>query len=113
MATSRQLAVNAAKIMKDKKAKDIKILDLKALNFITDYFVICSTENERQSKAIADAIHMEMKQKGLVRMNVEGYSDGKWLLEDFGDFVAHIFMKDARKHYDLESLWPDAKVIKA
>ncbi|HEU4338858.1 MAG TPA: ribosome silencing factor [Planctomycetota bacterium] len=112
IATSRQLAVACARIADDKKASDIVVLDLRKLNGITDYFVICSALNDRQSRAIAEEVAMDMKRKGLRAFGVEGHRGAPWILEDFGDFVLHVFRENHRKFYDLESLWADAPRIK-
>ncbi len=109
--TSRQLAVACARIADDKKASDIVILDLRKLNGITDYFVICSALNDRQSRAIAEEVAFEMKHKGLRAYGIEGHRGAPWILEDFGDFVLHVFRENHRKFYDLESLWADAPRI--
>ena len=109
--TSRILAVGCARIADDKKASDIVVLDLRKLNGITDYFVICSALNDRQSRAIAEEVALEMKRKGLRAYGVEGHRGAPWILEDFGDFVLHVFRENHRKFYDLESLWADAPRI--
>ena len=110
--TSRQIAVACARLCDDKKAADIVILDVRKLTFIADYFVLCSTTNERQSKAIADTVYAEMKAKGHRAIsNGRHGADGRWMLQDFGDVVVHIFEAGARKFYDLDSLWADAKLI--
>src|SRR5262245_45781233 len=109
--TSRQLAVACARIADDKKASEIVVLDLRKLNGITDYFVICSAVNDRQSRAIAEEVAVEMKHKGLRAYGIEGHRGAPWILEDFGDFVLHVFRENHRKFYDLESLWADAPHI--
>ena len=111
IATSRILAVACARIADDKKASDIVVLDLRKLNGITDYFVICSALNDRQSRAIAEEVAVEMKHKGLRAYGIEGHRGAPWILEDFGDFVLHVFRENHRKFYDLESLWADAPRI--
>jgi ribosome-associated protein len=102
------LAVACARIADDKKASDIVLLDLRKLNGITDYFVICSALNDRQSRAIAEEVAAEMKRKGMRAYGIEGHRGAPWILEDFGDFVLHVFRENHRKFYDLESLWGDA-----
>jgi ribosome-associated protein len=112
MATSRQLAMAIAKIMKDKKATEVRVLDLKKLNFITDYFVLCTADNERQSRAIVDEIRNRMEEGGTRQLGIEGYQDARWLLADYGDVVAHVFLKGAREFYNLDDLWQDATVVR-
>jgi ribosome-associated protein len=110
--TSRQLAVACAKLCDDKKAAEIVILDVRKITFIADYFVIASTQNERQAKAIADTMYMTMKGKGHRAIsNRNGSSEGRWVLQDFGDVVLHLFDAEARRFYDLESLWADATPV--
>ena len=110
--TSRQLAVACARLADGKKASEIVVLDLRKLNSITDYFVICSTLNDRQSRAVAEEVAYEMKRKGLRRYGMEGERGAPWILEDFGDFVLHVFRENYRKFYDLETLWCDAPLVK-
>lgn len=108
MATSRQLALRCARVCLAKKATDIVILDMRKNTFLTDFFVICSTQSERQSQAIADQLLMELKQAGVPRLGVEGYDPGRWILQDFGGVIVHLFLTPVRAFYDLESLWQDS-----
>lgn len=108
MGTSRQTALAAARICEEKKASDIAILDLRELTYFTDFFVICSTESERQSKAIAEELEATFKRAGIKRVGTSGAEAGQWILTDFADVVCHIFLKSARQFYDLESLWGEA-----
>ncbi|HLG43343.1 MAG TPA: ribosome silencing factor [Planctomycetota bacterium] len=108
MPTSRQLALRCARVCESKKATDIVILDMSKHTFITDYFVICSTQSERQSKAIADHLALELKQAGVPRLGMEGAETGRWVLQDFGGVIVHVFLESVRGFYDLEALWEDA-----
>ena len=95
----------------DKKAIDIVELDLRGVLGYTDYFVICSGNTERQTKAIHDAIHEELKKAhGLLPRRVEGDREARWVLMDYLDCVAHIFTPEARAYYRLEQLWGEAPV---
>lgn len=110
--TSRQIALDCARLCDDKKASKIVVLDVRKLTFIADYFVLCSTTNERQTKAISDSVYTEMKHRGLRAIsNGRQGGDGRWMLQDFGDVVVHIFQADARSFYDLDDLWADAKPV--
>ncbi|HTF57612.1 MAG TPA: ribosome silencing factor [Planctomycetota bacterium] len=111
IATSRQLAVESARIADGKKASEIVILDLRRLNAITDFFVLCSAQNDRQSRAIAEEVAFQMKRKGMRAYGIEGERGAPWILEDFGDFVLHVFRESHRRFYDLESLWADAPLV--
>ena len=94
----------------EKKAADIKVLDLRKLADVTDYFLICSAEVELQARAIADHIIESLKKKGIRAWHAEGYQNSKWILLDYVDVVVHIFLNEAREFYGLERLWGDAKV---
>ena len=104
-----QLAIRCAA---DKKAEKMVALDLRPVASFTEFFVICSAANQRQVQAIADEISEQLKKQlrqSPVRM--EGYNSAEWVLLDYGDFVFHIFDKDARDFYDLERLWRDATKV--
>lgn len=101
-----RLAIHCAA---EKKATQIVALDLREIASFTEFFVIASGSNQRQVQAIADEISEQLKlQLGRRPVRIEGYNSAEWVLIDFGDFICHIFDKDAREFYDLERLWRDA-----
>lgn len=102
----------AAEIADDKKADYIKILDMRSRLIITDYFIIISVKNTRLTRRIKEEICFNLKKQDLYPVNVDGVSEGNWILIDYDDFVIHIFTEEVRKFYDLERLWKDAKEIK-
>jgi ribosome-associated protein len=103
------LAERIAQIASDKKAVEIRILDLRGIVGYTDYFMVCSGGTERQAKAIHDAIHEELKKAhGLLPRRVEGAREARWVLMDYLDCVVHIFTPEARAYYRLEQLWGEA-----
>ena len=102
------LSVQAAA---NKKAENIKILDLKELSSFTDYFVVCSGHSDRQVQAIADSIVIELKEDGFTPISMEGYREGRWVLVDYGDVVIHVFLDALRDYYDIEQLWHDARKV--
>jgi ribosome-associated protein len=103
------IAVRAAE---SKKATDIKVLDLTAITSFADYFVICTGANQRQIQAIAEEVGLQLKHKARELANsVEGYTQGEWVLADYGDLVIHIFTPKSRDYYDLERLWRGAKNV--
>lgn len=109
---SLQLAELAARIADDNRAKDIKILDLRGLTSVFDFFVIATGGSVRQLHAIADEIEMAAKETLNDRkLGLEGYSQGGWVLIDFGDVVIHLFDGAAREYYALEDLWGQAPVV--
>ena len=104
--SSEELARTIAGYASDKKAADIVELDLRGVVGYTDYFVICSGNTERQTKAIHDAINEGMKKEhGVLAERVEGLPQGRWVLMDYLDVVVHIFTPDTRSFYALERLW--------
>jgi ribosome-associated protein len=104
-----ELSARIAEIASDKLAQDIRVFDLREIVSYTDYFVICSGGTERQTKAIHDAIHQELKdENGRLPRRVEGLTESRWILMDYLDAVIHIFTPDARSFYRLEQLWGDA-----
>jgi ribosome-associated protein len=94
--------------MLEKKAKDIIVINIKALSSFTDYFVISSGTSDRQVKALASVIQESLKRSGILPLGVEGEMYGKWVLIDYDDVVVHIFQEPVRAFYDLERLWPEA-----
>jgi ribosome-associated protein len=92
----------------DKKARDIAVIDVGDFLAITDYFVICSGQSDRQVKTIAEEIEAKLKEIGVRPLRSEGNVEGGWLLIDYGVFVVHVFTDEARAFYDLERLWKDA-----
>jgi len=108
---SRDTALMAAKAIDDKKGWDITILELKEVSLITDYFVIANGNSRIQTQAIADNIEEELKKAGFSSVRREGYTEGSWILLDYGFMIAHIFLKEQREFYSLERLWGDAPRI--
>jgi ribosome-associated protein len=104
-----QLAIRCAD---EKKAVNMVGLDLREIASFTEYFFIASGMNQRQVQAIADEISEQLKQQLRRRaVRIEGYNSAEWVLLDYGDFVVHLFDKEARDFYDLERLWRDARRV--
>jgi ribosome-associated protein len=93
----------------DKKALDVVVLDLRHTPAFTDFFVLCSGLNQRQVKAIADAIEAALRGAGVRPAHVEGYDRAEWILMDFFSFIVHVFTPQMRDFYGLERLWGDAE----
>lgn len=74
--------------------------------------MICSSTNERQSRAIADELRDALKKQGVRELGIEGVNDGRWVLQDFGDVVVHVFLDSQRRFYDLDGLWSDARHVR-
>lgn len=95
----------------DKKALEPLVLDLREVANFTDYFIIASGTNTRQVQAIADEVVEQLKKQGTRASRVEGYNAAEWVLVDYGDFIVHVFEDKARRFYDLERLWREAKRV--
>ena len=95
----------------NKKAENVKILDLKDLSSFTEYFMICSGMSDRQVQAIADSIVIDLRESGFTPISVEGYREGRWIIIDYGDVVMHVFLDALREFYNLEQLWIHAKRV--
>lgn len=95
----------------DKKALEMVVLDLREVASFTDYFLITSGTNVRQVQAIADEVVEQLKKQGTRPARVEGYNAAEWVLVDYGDFILHVFEDKARRFYDLERLWRDARRV--
>lgn len=92
----------------DRKAVDLKVLQLEKVSDFTDYFVVMSGTNERQVQALAEGIVETLKEQELRPLHVEGLRNSRWVLLDYGDFLVHVFDEERRQFYGLERLWGDA-----
>jgi ribosome-associated protein len=96
----------------EKKARDIRVIDVRGLTIVADYFLICTANSKTNARAIADEVQLKLKQEAGVRtLGVEGREEGWWILVDFGDVVVHIFEEEARQYYAIDETWADAPEI--
>jgi ribosome-associated protein len=101
-----------AELAQEKLAADVVILDMRPVCSYTDYFVICTGQNPRQTKAIYDAVREEMKKRDrLTPRTVAGEREASWILADYLDVVLHVFTPEARQYYRLEELWGDVPSV--
>ncbi|MFN8076089.1 MAG: ribosome silencing factor [Kineosporiaceae bacterium] len=108
---SVEVARAAALAASDKLASDIVALDVSDHLVITDAFVVASAPNDRQVRAIVDAVEEKLHGLGVKAVRREGHQEGRWVLLDFGDVVVHVQHSDEREYYALERLWRDCPVI--
>lgn len=107
--TIQRRVKSAVEAALDKKAFELDVLSVGELTSIADYFILCSAANERQTKAIADAVEERLREEhGARPLYVEGTNIGRWVLMDYGDFIIHVFTEECRRFYSLERLWGDA-----
>lgn len=105
---TKEIAMKIAAAANDKKAKDILLLNMEGISPVTDYYVICSAGNTNLVKTIADNIEDKLGEAAVFPNHKEGYAEARWILLDYGDVVAHIFLEEDRDFYNLEQLWADA-----
>ncbi len=108
--TAHERALRCAELAADKKGYNIRVLDIGRISTIADLLVIISGQSEKQNQAICDHIRKELKKYGKVQ-EIEGESDGKWIVMDYSDVLVHIFHEEQRRHYDLDGLWEKAEVV--
>ncbi len=108
---AQELAIRIAEVALSKKGFDIKILDLRGISSVTDFFVIASGEATMHVNAIGASISEELSREGSHPSVKEGMQSGRWVLLDYFDVVAHIFLEPVREFYSLEKLWGDAPEI--
>lgn len=110
MANIKEYVDEAARIIDDKKGLDIKVLNIAGISPLADYFILATGTNANQLHAMCDEIAEKLSAKGLHPKQTEGYQTGNWILMDYGDFMIHLFSKEAREFYNLDRIWKDAAV---
>lgn len=110
---SKEMAKKAFEALEDKKAKDIRILDISAVSVLADYFLIASGSNRNQVQAMVDNVEEKLHEAGFAPRQVEGYQTANWVLLDYGDIIIHVFDEENRLFYDLERIWRDGSLIQA
>lgn len=103
----QELVLKTAKILDEKKAKDIIALDVRKLTVICDYMVIASGRNTNQVRALADEVDDLLAQEGMQLRRSEGMNEARWIVLDYGTLLVHLFHQDDRAYYNLERLWED------
>lgn len=111
MTESKKMAAMACEALEDKKANDIKVIDIEKVSSLADYFIIASGSNRNQVQAMADNVDEMLGKAGYPVKQTEGYATANWILMDYGDIVIHIFDEENRLFYDLERIWRDGQSI--
>ena len=107
----KQLALDAARIARERNCTDITIINLTGISPVTNFFVVATSTSARQARTVADEISAEAKKQGHQRFGIAGYDRGQWILLDFVSVVIHIFDEEHRDYYNLEMLWGDAEQL--
>jgi len=108
---SLEMTKKAIEILEDKKAKDIKVIEIADVSSIADYFIIASGSSNTQVQAMSGELELKMKEAGYKMKSKEGYRNGRWILLDFGDLIVHNFHEEERQIYSLEKIWADGKPV--
>lgn len=112
MTDYKQLAINIANYIDDKKGEDVIVLDLRGKSSLTDFFVIATGKNEKHAVALANHVEDEVHINNFIDVHhKEGHRSGDWVVLDYIDIIVHIFKREKRQYYNLERLWPDAEQL--
>lgn len=115
MTQTNQQALEMLKIayeaLDSKKGEEIKILDIRDLTVLADYFIIAHGNNKNHVQSLIDEVERKLGEVGYTPKQVEGYQSGSWILLDYNSIILHIFDKEDRLFYDLERIWSDGKEI--
>ena len=97
--------------LEDKKARDLKILDISDVSVLADYFIIASGSNRNQVQAMVDEVEEKLGKAGYTPKQIEGYQTANWILMDYQDLIIHVFDEENRLFYDLERIWRDGNLV--
>lgn len=111
MNQSKEMTKLAIAALEDKKANDVRVIDIAGVSVIADYFVIASGSNTNQVQAMADSVREALGRAGHEPRQVDGYGSANWILMDYNDIIVHIFSDESRTFYDLERIWRDGKEV--
>jgi len=110
-ASSREIAEEMVRILDMRKARDIKLLKVDEQTIIAEYFVICSGTSSTHIKSLAGELEFKMSMSAQPPVGMDGYTEGKWIVLDFGSVMVHVFGNESREFYKLEKFWEDAEEI--
>lgn len=111
MSQAKEMARISVNALEEKKASDIKVINIEKVSIIADYFIIAGGTNRNQLQAMADEVEEKLGKAGYTPKNIEGYLNGNWILMDYGDIVLHLFDEENRLFYDLERIWRDGEDV--
>lgn len=109
--TSMDMTKIAVAALEEKKGMDIKVIDIRDVSVIADYFIIAGGTNKNQVQALSDSVDEELSKNGINYKQIEGYGTANWILMDYNDIIIHIFNQEDRLYYDLERIWRDGKTL--
>ena len=106
----KEMAKLAVAALEDKKAVDVKVINIEKVSALADYFIIASGTNRSQVQAMSEAVEEELQKHDIHPKNIEGYQTANWILMDYGDIVLHLFDEENRLFYDIERIWKDGSL---
>ena len=109
--TQNEMLSLVVQTLDNKKAEDIKVIGIKDLTILADYFVIANGTSSTHTRALADEVEFQLKQKGVEPHQVQGNNGSNWIILDYHDIVVHVFYKETREFYSLERLWRDGEDV--
>ncbi len=113
MLSSKEMAQKAIKILDEKKAENIRVIDISNVSILGDYFIIAEGGNRNHLQALADYVEKELADSKVYPKQIEGYESANWVLMDYADIIIHIFDHENRLFYDLERIWRDGRCMDA
>ncbi len=113
MEQAKEMVKLAIGALEDKKGEDIRIIDIRQVSVLADYFIIASGSNVSQVQAMTDNVEETLGKAGYEPRQIEGYRNANWILMDYGDIIVHVFCREDRLFYDLERIWRDGKIMEA
>ena len=111
MEREKEMVRLAIQSLEDKKGEDIRIIDIREVSVLADYFIIASGSNANQVQAMTDNVEEVLGKAGYEPRQIEGYRSANWILMDYGDIIVHVFCREDRLFYDLERIWRDGKLL--
>jgi ribosome-associated protein len=109
--SSLERACLCARVAVENKGRDVLVLDMRGITPLYDFFVLVSGQSRRQVHTLTEEIDAALQEQGDERLGIEGYEASKWVVQDYGDVVVHVFNPDTREYYALEELWADAPKV--
>lgn len=109
--TQLEQAIESAKILSNKKARDVSVLKIGEISSLADYMVIATGNNSTHVKSLADELEFQLKGLGVNVDHIEGHRSDSWILLDYTDVIVHIFSDEAREYYNLDHLWLDGEPV--
>ena len=108
---AKKIIETGIKALSEKKAEDIKVIDISNISIMADYFIITSGNNPNQIQAMCENVKEKLGRAGYEYKQIEGYDTANWILMDYRDMIVHIFDKESRSFYNLERIWSDGKTV--